>query len=277
MRNIYRKVKPNKSISLSQSFFRGFVTFLILSYTKFTLVTFTLLKPTYLYGPGGKSYDIVVNLDGTLKYFGHGHLPYAIPAILVLVFIVLLPLAVLAMYPRVCTMLGIHVHKMMPFFDSLNGAFKINCYYFALFYFVYRLILVAIFSFIPEVQQQYVLQHTLSNIILVLHLIKRPYKENLHNIVDLCLLALIPTILSISSFQLFNIITSNTINHFAMAVQIILLYLPLLYLASIIIHTLYRWRKAYNVDIFKDAQFYENIPARLLDSYAEFDNDNDDN
>ena len=60
LQNVYRKIKPNKSISLSQSFFRGFVTFLVLSYTKFTLVTFTLLKPTYLYGPGGKGNDIVV-------------------------------------------------------------------------------------------------------------------------------------------------------------------------------------------------------------------------
>ena len=68
------------------------MTFLLLSYTKFTLVTFTLLKPTYFSGPGGKSYDTVVDLDGTLEYFGHGHLPYAIPAILVLIFIVLLPL-----------------------------------------------------------------------------------------------------------------------------------------------------------------------------------------
>ena len=109
------EIKPNKNISLSQSFFRGFVTFLVLSYTKFTLVTFTLLKPTYLYGPGGKGYDTVVNLDGTLEYFGHGHLPYAIPAILVLIFIVLLPLVILAMYPHMCTWLGIHVHKMMPF------------------------------------------------------------------------------------------------------------------------------------------------------------------
>ena len=48
-----------------------------------TVLTFTLLKPAYLSGPGGKHYSIVVNLDGTLEYFSHGHLPYAIPAILV--------------------------------------------------------------------------------------------------------------------------------------------------------------------------------------------------
>ena len=201
------------------------------------------MKPTYLYGPGGKGYDTVVNLDGTLEYFGHGHLPYAIPAILVLIFIVLLPLVILAMYPHMCNWLGMPIHKMMPFFDTLNGAFKLNCCYFALLYFVYRLILVAIFSFTPEVQQQYVLQQTLSIAILVFHLIKRPYREDMHNIVDLCLLALIPTVLSISSFQLFNVVTSNTINQFAMAVQIMLLYLPLIYFGSIMIYKLYRWRR----------------------------------
>ena len=283
LRNIYRKVKPNKSISLRQSFFRGLVIFLTLSYTKFTLVTFTLLKPTYLSGPGGKHYDIVVNLDGTLEYFGHGHLPYAIPAILVLIFIVLLPLVILAMYPRVCTRLGIHVDKMMPFFDSLNGAFKLNCYYFALLYFVYRLILVAIFSFTPEVQQQYVLQQTLSIVILVFHVMKQPYRENMHNIVDLCLLALIPTVLGISSFQLFNVTTSNTINHFAMAVQITLLYLPLIYLTSTVIYKLHQWRKTYKLNpiresvtksVTKSSQSFENIPARMLITYTEFEDNN---
>ena len=271
LRSIYRKVKPNKNISLSQSFFRGLVTFLVLSYTKFTLVTFALLKPAYLSGPGGKHYDIVVNLDGTLEYFSLGHLLYAIPAILVLIFIVLLPLVILAMYPCVCTRLGIHIHKMMPFFDSLNGAFKLNCYYFALLYFVYRLIIVAIFSFIPEVQQQYVLQQTLSIAILVFHVMKQPYRESMHNIVDLYLLALIPTVLGISSFQLSNVTTSNDINQFAMAVQIILLYLPLIYLTSILqlVYKLYQWRRKYKTD--------ENaVRGSQLNSYVEFEDSNDD-
>ena len=278
VQNVYRKVKPNKSISLRQSFFRGLVIFLALSYTKFTLVTFTLLKPTYLFGPGGEHCDTVVNLDGTLPYFGRGHLPYAIPAILVLIFIVLLPLVILAMYPCVCTRLGIHIHKMMPFFDSLNGAFKLNCYYFALLYFVYRLILVAIFSFTPEVQQQYVLQQTLSIVILLFHVMKQPYRESMHNNVDLCLLALIPIVLGISSFQLFNVTTSDTIDQFAMAIQITLLYLPLIYLASIIMYKLHRWRKTYKLNpireaVTKSSQSFENIPARVLISYTEFEDD----
>ena len=275
LRQLYQKMKPNKNVSLRQSFFRGLVTFLVLSYSKFTLVTLTILTPAYLSGPGGRNYAVVVKLDGTLEYFGHGHLPYAIPAILVLIFIVLLPLVILAMYPRMCNWLGIHVHKMMPFFDSLNGAFKHNCCYFALLYFIYRLILVAIFSFTPEVQQQYVLQQTLTIVILVVHVMKRPYREDMHNIVDLCLLALIPTVLGISSFQLFNVVTTNKVNQVAMAIQIMLLYLPLVYIVAVMAYKFYRWRRTYKVDggEIKGAESFENIPARMLNSYAEFNED----
>ena len=135
--------------------------------------------------------------------------------------------------------------------------------------------LVAIFSFTPEVQQQYVLQQILSIAILVFHVIKRPYRENAHNIMDLCLLALIPTVLGISFFQLFNVITSNTINHVAMAVQIILLYLPLVYIVAIMVYRLYRWRRSPKVDNdeIKDSMPFKNIPARVLIPYAEYNED----
>ena len=275
LRKLYRKAKPNKNVSLNESFFRGLVTFLVLSYSKFTLVTLTILTPAYLSGPGGRNYAVVAKLDGTLEYFGHGHLPYAIPAILVLIFIVLLPLVILAMYPRMCNWLGIQVHKMMPFFDTLNGAFKLNCYYFALLYFIYRLILVAIFTFTPDVQLQYTLQQVFCVAILMIHVMKRPYKKNKHNIMDTALLALIPAVISISFLQLFNVsnYNSNNVSQFGMAIQIILLYLPLVYVASNTVYYLYKWKRGYQES---DASIsLSDMPARLLDSasYSEFDDE----
>jgi len=276
LRQVYRKLKPNKNISLSESFFRGLVTFLVLSYSKFALVTLTILTPAYLSGPGGKSYGEVVNLDGTEDYFGSGHLPYAIPALLVLVFVVLLPLAVMAMYPRLCNMLRLHVHRIMPFFDTLHGAFKDKCYYFALLYFVYRLILEVVFAFAFEVQQQYVLQQIILIIILMVHVMKRPYKKNIYNMVDICLLALMPALISISFFQLFNVTNFNGVNQFALAVQIIMLYLPLIYITVILGRKFYSWRWKYLESITSSttrSEAYDNVPARVLDSmsYSEFD------
>ena len=91
-------------------FFRGLVTFLILSYTKFTLVTLSILTSAYLSGLGGKSYGLVVNLDGTLEYFGTKPLAYALPVVIVLVLFVLLPLAVMVMYPHVSSICEFKLH-----------------------------------------------------------------------------------------------------------------------------------------------------------------------
>ena len=97
----------------------------------------------------------------------------------------------------------------------------------------------------------------------------------MHNIVDLCLLALIPTVLAISSFQLFNVVTSNNINQVAMVVQIMLLYFPLMYIVAIMAYKLYRWRRSYKIDDGEanSSESFKNIPARVLVSYAEFDED----
>ena len=186
-------------------------------------------------------------------------------------------MVILGMYPRMCNWLGIQVHKIMPFFDTLNGAFKHNCYYFALFYFIYRLILVAIFTFTPDVQLQYTLQQVFGVAILMIHVMKRPYKKNKHNVVDTALLALIPTVISISFLQLFNVTNYNSknVSQFGMAIQIILLYLPLVYLASNTVYYLYKWKRGYKESdaSVSHAQSYTNIPVRVLESvpYSEFD------
>ena len=134
---------------------------------------------------------------------------------------------------------------MMNFFDTLNGAFReeYKLYYFALLYFVYRIVFVAIFTFIPAAHQHYILQQIFAGIVLMLHAIARPYKDKYHNILDLCILALIPTVISISSYQLFKIITSDGIGQYVMVIQIILLYIPLIYLGVLIVYKLYQKKR----------------------------------
>jgi len=274
---VYHRLKPN--ISLSESFFRGLVTFLILSYAKLTVVTLSILTPVYLTGRGNRDYDVMTSLDGTQEYFGQGHLLYAIPAIVVLIIFILLPLATIFMYPCVCNCLGLHVHRIMPFFDALQVAFKHNCLYFAPLYFVYRLILVTIYTFTPEVQQRYVLQQVFCIGILILHVMAQPYKNALHNKADIFLLALMPAVISISFFQLFRVTNSNNINQLALAIQIVLLYLPLIYITMVILHKLYQCRKVNRENgraLTTGYQSFENVPPRVLDSYSEAENDEPD-
>ena len=58
-----------------------------------------------------------------------------------------------------------------------------------------------------------------------------------------------------------------------MAIQIILLYLPLVYLASNTVYYLYKWKTGYKESDANLSQSYIDILARVLDSttYSEFD------
>ena len=87
--------------SLKASIINGLSTFWTLAYTKLALVSCLILTIGYLEGQQGLSYPVkhVVFLQGNLDYFHRGHLPYAIPALLILLFFVVLPSLALLCYP----------------------------------------------------------------------------------------------------------------------------------------------------------------------------------
>ena len=119
----------------------------------------------------------------------------------------LLSLVILAMYPRMCTQLGIQVHKIMPFFDSHEWSSQTQLLLICITlysYFIHRLIMAAIFTFTPEMQQQYILQQILSIAILVFHAngddhwegSKPADKGPQYCVLFLCMVALAPSNLS---------------------------------------------------------------------------------
>ena len=154
-----------KKCSVKSSIIHGLITFLVLSYVKFTSVTLHILSSGTVYGPGGEDSDIhktVAWVDGTKPYFGEVHGKYAAVAIVFLVcFVILAPLFLLS-YPHLPQLLSILrlgenqiIQKLLlnplgrakPFFDSIQSCFKDNYRCFAAFYFAYRGIAWAIFFF----------------------------------------------------------------------------------------------------------------------------------
>lgn len=87
------------------SSFNAAVAFFFLSYTKILFVSISLLLPTHVYDIEGHDNGTVLFYDTTITYFSIDHLPYAIPAMLILVVFVLLPPIFLILYPtRIFTM-----------------------------------------------------------------------------------------------------------------------------------------------------------------------------
>ena len=89
----------------------GISTFLVICYAQCVKVSLGLLTPVYLYAEINSNYkpSTQVWLNGEIVYFSKNNLPYAIPALLSLLAIGVLPPALLLMYPA--------VNKIIAFFS----------------------------------------------------------------------------------------------------------------------------------------------------------------
>lgn len=76
-----------------------FSTFFLLSYVKIMSVSFTLLIPTTFYNIHGDKVGTFLYYDASIPYFGKEHLPYAIVAIIVVLFFIVLPSFFITLYP----------------------------------------------------------------------------------------------------------------------------------------------------------------------------------
>ena len=149
------KTIVQKMNNLHDSLVHGLSAFFILLHSQYTLLSFTCLTKFHIYGKGGTTERTVVLEQGYMEYFEPAHLPYAIPALFVLVFFSLpLPLLLIS-YPLLWKVKARLRHsaeerneatlwvirKLLPFIDSFQGVFRDNCRYFAGLFFIWRVIL----------------------------------------------------------------------------------------------------------------------------------------
>ena len=219
-------------------------TFLILTYAQYTFISFQLLSQVKLYGESGVTALSAVRLQGSVDYFGIDHVPYAIPALLVLVFLSLPPPLLLISYPLLwkikakvkviattddesTTWL---IRKLLPLIDSFQGVFKDNRRMFAGLLFMWRVILVGIAALSTNLLEFYILMEIALVILLVIHAVARPYRRQLYNIIDFVLFADMAVVNAISWYVLFHSVEASKV---AISFQLVLMYLPLVCLAGI--------------------------------------------
>ncbi len=177
---------------------QGLSAFLVIVYSQCTQVSFKILNFAKVY-KDDNSAQYVPFLQGNIDYLGSKHLLYAIPAILCVIIIVVALPALLIVYPlsqKLSILLKIEnspvtrlmsqvfpLSKLKPLLDSLQGCFKDDFRFFAGFYFIYRIIIIA-----TILQERIEWIHTAIEIVLVcitgLHVLTWPYQKRLHNIID---------------------------------------------------------------------------------------------
>ena len=120
-----------KNWDIRTSVIDAFTSFFLLSNVKFLSVSFDLLVPTKVYHLHGDHYNITWALyyAGDIEYFGKEHLPYGILAIAVSFIFLILPVAILALYPfgffqKFLNLFQFRWYILHTFVDSFQGWYK---------------------------------------------------------------------------------------------------------------------------------------------------------
>ena len=245
--------------SVRNSVIHSLTTFLVLSYARITFVTFKLLTPTVLYGPGGQNSiykKTVVWFDGTKSYFGSEHLPYALGALLVLIIFVIIPPLFLLSYPLLpvlLTRLGLEdywivkrliinpLSKCVPIFDAFQSCYKDRYRFFAGLLFVYRLAALAVFAFTPTTASNLAWIQGFLLSVLLLHCICQPYKKQWYNVIDGFIFTILISVTVTTFYRLFQAETIHTPTNSSFWIQTILLYCPLIYFVMYTSYQLILW------------------------------------
>ena len=199
---------------------------LLLSYTKFAVTTIYLLTPSYLYDVNGTEAEKVLYYQGNLKYFGPEHKKLGLLAVFLLVtFVIGFPLLLLLLRYRplhnneerdhstCASSIGKHLdsifqYLLKPFQRDLKWGkgnsrpcvgFKIwrfsfgihDCRWYAGWYFILRFSLFAANLFSLNFSLQLILNQILCSLALIISLVIRPYRHQIHNYLDAFILFLI--------------------------------------------------------------------------------------
>ena len=219
----------------------AFATFLFLSNVKFLSVSFDLLNQALVYNLQLNNYTSTRALyyAGNLEYFGEEHRPYAILAVVMLCVFVILPIAVLALYPfkffqKFLNLFPSRLYILHTFVDSFQGCYKDgtepgtrDCRWFSVVYFGSRIVFFISYATVGNMPTLLIVSLLLM-ICTILVMGLKPFKSQ-HNLLNAAFLQLYAFIFF--SFIAFNlaILRFQYLVTFFNVLFIVSAYVPLLY------------------------------------------------
>ncbi|XP_065888116.1 uncharacterized protein [Dysidea avara] len=269
----YKKIWKKVWNSSNASFIHGFATVIVLSYTKVALISMKFIIPSSLYGSRAEVVDIRVHHVGTMRYLRGDHLWYAIPSFFLVVASVIFPLYLTVKpfwgklfpddgnggYFKKCQdamCCYIRQDKIDQLLLEFYGSFKDNRRYYAGFFFFYRLILYAMLAFTTSLTFQYSFQQGILGFFLLIHSIFQPYGElfSSANILDALIFFNLSVINAISMYNYYSVVDIQGESQFAVILQLIFIYLPLIYVLYRFIH----WLKKIHSDDPQENGHHQN-------------------
>ena len=190
----------------------AFATFLVLSYTKFANVSVTLLLPSYVRNSSGKMVGpFVLFFDPSITYLGRVHIPFFVLALVVMVFVVILPPLFLIFYPmkwfrNLLERWRIRRQVVVTFVEAFQWCYKDGTNgtpdrrFISACYFFFRLVSVVLMVSIPDVQKLRFWQLLATQMAFLAFAVLHPYKKEVYNYTDCVFAFLLSAILAYSQF-----------------------------------------------------------------------------
>ena len=246
IRNCCTRIKIR--ITRKGSTVNGLATLWTLVFTKFAVISGLILSREYLTGSENSGLIVrVAWLDGNMPLYGEKHLPYVIPAVFILGFLVITPALGLLCHPFVPQIMGsiqerykinfnrYKVYKvtssaiekpfirLKPLIDCFQGSCKPRCEFYAGLLMCYRLSAIFLYSFAIRADI-FFYGTAFSMIFVIITAIMQPYKKNQDNII---------TILCISNIIFINLISIYHL--YCNKTQIAIKLQPLLWLQLVLV------------------------------------------
>ena len=256
----------NMNKPIEKPLIHAFVSFIFLSYTKFSLTSTKLFTTIELFDQDGATPNTRFIVYAGQYHFGEGKylFPYGLLAITIFIFVaVLLPLLLLGpldfmnwlidqpkfnFLTRYWPTLRINI-----FLDAFRGCYKTNGKYFTGIYFLFRLIIFLIYVFSSNGVFLRLWQLIFVVILLMLVVWKQPYQVTFLNCLDTLILFNVFLINSISIYlyvqHLANVQTEDPFVFYALGV--FLIWLPMVYFVLYLCWLVLHKRRVYYLAVYR--------------------------
>ncbi len=201
---------------------------LLLSYTSLFQTSFTILQPIRFLNSQPKSSQLFAKLQPNTPYFDpKDHLPYALVALVVEMFLIL-PFTV-GMLLAPWLMRWRWMIKFKPIVDEFQACYKDRYRWFAGYYLLCRQLIALPPFFINAPSGSIFVQQILNMVILLIHAYVQPYRERWLNLLDTIFLFDL-ALVSILSGNTAQMVFSGTFFDIKLICKIIMITIPCLYL-----------------------------------------------
>ena len=241
------------------SYDRALPAFVILGFTRFLVSSFYILVNQTITGEDGER-KVVVWWQGSVPYGSIQHIAYFIPAIIILLVFVLLPSFLLLTLPIVPQLFGRLIMAVPPlrrlqrmqtfcsnvytdrwvyhFVNVFQGCYKDHFRSFSSLYLFHRIVHLLVAVFIPKLEDALRTQLILTMALLLLITTCQPYNSRKLNTLDTAILGNLALIL-ILNLHITDLNTPIGTRLFYASIQMILIYLALLYPVILLVKKVY--------------------------------------